>query len=169
MNQEKNQVDTEAIYLKWLRLMKSKYGTGIYVHENREGMLYCLLEMFLEYPVDEDDVRFFKRRVQEDLITNEGKKASKNKSDPRYKWYERIAEDFIAIVNEFFDPNKGLKTEKQVVYSRSKFMLPKDEKIVAWVKEKYGESQDLIEQAHNVNSTLCLQYFTELEKRGNNE
>jgi hypothetical protein len=158
---EKKSVDTDSIYNKWLRWARKEYGTGRYLNENREELIYSLISNFLEFPISEDDIRSYKRKVMDDLITEEGKKVSGKKNDPRCNWYKTIEIDFDSIVDEYFDPNSGLAIEKKVVYSRSKFLIPEDPQIVEWVKSKYGDKPDLIEQAHNVNNTLCLEYFSQ--------
>lgn len=168
--QEKREVDTDAIYRKWITWVESSYGIEeMYSSELRKDLITALFDRFLEFPLERDDIESYKRKVMEDLITEKGKKASGKKNDRRCNWYKNIGRDFMAVLDEYFDPNEGLKIEKKVVYSRSKFMLPEDEDIVAWVKEKYGDNPDLIEQAHNVNNAICLEYFSEFERKALNE
>jgi len=156
------EVDADYIYNKWLYELKA--NNNIYSRGNREGYIRSLFDNFVLYRVDYETACTYKRKVKEDLISEEGKKNTNKRGHVHYLWLQNIDTDFKEIITEFYDPNGGLLVEK-VVFHNSKFKLPENPAIIEWVKTNYGDSADLIEQAHSINNKLCHEYFTELEKK----
>ena len=156
------EVDVNFVYNKWL----NEISEDIYNKANRKGYLRSLFDNFVKYQVDYETALSYKRQVMKDLITEDGKKNTNKRTHKHYMWLQNIESDFGKIITEFYDPNKGLIVEN-VVFRHSKFQLPDNENIKNWVIENYGDSPDLIEQAHNVNSALCIEYHNELERTVN--
>lgn len=163
----KKEIDTDFIYNKWLRSLNEDKA-NMYVAARREESIGQLIHFFSKYNVEYETVLSYKRKVKEDLITEEGMKHTNKKGHRYYGWLQNIEKDFDQILTEYYDPNQGLLVEN-VIFQNSKFKMPQNDNIVEWVKENYGDSPDLIEQAHVMNNKLCIEYFTELERKVLNE
>lgn len=151
----------EIEYNRWLAKL-TKDGTR-YIWTDRDERIGMLMEMFVEKGVDYDTAITFKRKTKKDLIHDDGRKATNKKGHKWYGWEEKILTDFDTALHLYYDPNSGISVEK-VVFQNSKFKMPENPELVEWIKNKYGDSPDLIEQAHVVNNKLCIEYFTELER-----
>lgn len=164
------EIDIDHIVKSWL-LSITEDGTNManrFIKNNRPEYLEKLFESFVKYGVDYDDAKMQKRKVLEILVSEEGHKNANKKNHKRGTWLPNAKRDFDAILTKFYTPNAGLEV-KNVIFKESAFKLPRNESLVEWVKENYGTSENIIEDAHNINSTICLEYFTQLEKRIKNE
>lgn len=160
------EVDIDDIFNRWVGDV-TDYGQdrgAMYSKSNRRENIDRLFSRFKLYGVSHDDAKFLKRRVIKELVREDGRKAAGKKNDRLGTWEPNASLDYDNALLEYYNPNAGLEIEN-VVFKNSSFQIPKNGNIVEWVKNKYGDNEQIIEEAHNVNSSICLEYFEELERR----
>lgn len=164
MSKDKEAPDIDYIYNRWIngivgpdRQYKILYEGGSIRYERFAHLFLDLSKHGISY----EDAMMLERRVLKDFYNEDVAKKSKDKDKSYKTWKPNIKKDFVGAATEYYDPNSGIIIGS-VVYTGGKFKIPRDEKIVKWVTDNFGDSKDLIEEAHNMNSMLCMQYYEQL-------
>lgn len=165
MSEASKEVDIDHLFKVWVYNITEGGSnmSNLYKKNDRKGYIEDLFIALKKYGVEYDDALRLKKRVVNTLVSDEGLKHAGKNGHIHGTWAPNTEMDFDNALAEHYNPNAGLEVEN-VVFKDSVFKIPKSDKIINWVKEKYGDSEQIIEEAHNINSTVCLDYFSELER-----
>jgi len=162
------EVDIDFVYNRWLNgiVGPDNDRSQLYLKKERRSYLRDLFYDLVQLGVDYEEALGLERRVLSDLVSEDGHKAKKKEHKT---WLPNAKKDFHEVITDYFDPNSGI-TVNSVVYVEGKFKIDRNENIVNWAKKNFGEeNEDMIEEAHNMHSMICMNYFQELMENKLNE
>ena len=160
----------DELFNKWLGSLVDSPDMR-YLGAERQGFVEHLILTFHASGIDQDEASTYKRRVVDALTTPEGRKGK-----GRHKgWKETVEESFVATLANIYIADL---TDKQIkdakgnmivnkrsgkdpvsVENTSAFTISEDNRIVEWVRNKYGGNLDITNEAHRIGSLMNIEFL----------
>tara|TARA_R100000951_G_C2628563_1_gene176872 strand:- start:158 stop:715 length:558 start_codon:yes stop_codon:yes gene_type:complete len=158
----------DEVFISWKSQVK-EIGKVRYTAVERKEQLDELCEMFLEFGVDFDEAKSYKKRILEFMVTKEGMKGNgKHKG-----WKEATEEDFVGLLvgwyrGDFQVVNDTKLTKKAITkkieYYGGLDYMDRTPLMVAWTKHKFKDnwSEAVCLEAHKIGSSLWRAFGKEV-------
>ena len=164
-----NPATPEDVIQLWLSYLKTECSPHErYAHQERPRHLDYIIRMLKAIGLDMYDVKAFKTKITDCLITDEGKKGKGKHKD----WYRHLKEDFDSMLASYYvevdtsnvDTVNHDVAQKVVTNNKAnQFRQDDDERIVNWLKIKYSNiTQLMIDEAHTAGSELNIEYIVDI-------
>lgn len=160
-----SKLSAEDCFIAWKVKIKQELEKARYLKSERIEILDELAQGLYENGVDYDEAKWLTKKVQDHLVTKEGKKDS-----GKYKgWMNNVKEEYTKALVDYYEKDLKIRhsdktesSEADKYYGTSEY-LPRLPLIVAWTKFKYPKwSESLCLEAHRIGGPVNKMFQTEI-------
>lgn len=130
----------DEVFDQWQKWAKGDHGTNRFLAKKRDELLTALFDAFLENDIDVDEARFYRKDINEILVTKEGKKGK----GAHKGWNENVESDFNAMLANRYGDGIGngvgrTKTAHTVEDYGNHPYMPHNPVMTAWAQDRFGK------------------------------
>jgi hypothetical protein len=163
-------MSADIIFANWKEHAQEDYQKTRFTKVVAKELLDLLLEKFIASGIELDEVKVYKRRVVDFLVTEEGKRGGKNKRTGRdYKdWVQNVEDMYKSAIGDHYPmgvvAGDGIKRTGSVIeVDPFTEVLMSNNLVRAWVEHKFGRLDDaLLLETCKDSTSLNLQMQNEL-------
>lgn len=149
----------EDIFINWRYRLKNEEGIAMFLGgEARKSYLTDLIESLVATKISYEDAKTITKRVQDTLVTKEGKKGKGKYSG----WAQTVGDQYLEILSSYYvkiDTSGVAPLESIEQNPTYQFSSDLTGGMKKWLTEKYGYSDFLYQETKRIGSTFWEEYL----------